>query len=138
MKGIELPINILVIVAVAVIVLLGLVALYFSGVMGPMGVMEQQSAKQEYCSQIMNNPAGCRGELPTRTIVINDFDANKDGNLRGGTDWYVDSEGAWETLPIEACTSEDEETGDNLASLLACYFGARSERSALQICGCTI
>jgi hypothetical protein len=31
MKGIELPINILVIVAIAVIVLLGLVALYFIG-----------------------------------------------------------------------------------------------------------
>ncbi|MFH0929454.1 MAG: hypothetical protein V1818_03805 [Candidatus Aenigmatarchaeota archaeon] len=140
MKGIELPINILVIVAVAVIVLLGLVALYFSGFMGPAGVMNAQATKQKYCASIMNNPMGCQGGVYTSSIQINDFDADKDGVLGtsdGGTSWH-ETDAVWDSqLPVDVCTADDN-VQDNLASLLACYFGATSERNALQICGCTI
>ena len=54
MKGVELPINILVIVAIAVIVLLGLVALYFVGI-GPFSVnTAQDAAKNDGCRDFLN------------------------------------------------------------------------------------
>ncbi len=50
MKGIELPINVLVIVAVAVLVLLGLVALYMM-VVGPGSVtIQKQNAWNQMCT----------------------------------------------------------------------------------------
>lgn len=64
MKGIELPINILVIVAIAVIILLGLVALYFVGI-NPFSVTAGRDAvKNSACTTYVrqqdcgNNPAG--------------------------------------------------------------------------------
>ena len=51
MKGVELPINILVVVAIAVIVLLGLVALYFIG-FNPFSVTTAMEAvKNSGCRQ---------------------------------------------------------------------------------------
>jgi hypothetical protein len=127
-KGIELPINILVVVAVAVIVLLGLVALYFSGFMGPAGVMNQESAKQKYCALVMRSPDGCAGGVALSSITVSDFDADRDGSLDAGTTWD------WATSTCGAGASEE----DNLAALLACYFGVTSERDGLLSCGCAI
>ena len=65
MKGVELPINILVVVAIAVIVLLGLVALYFIG-FNPFSVAAgTESIKNAGCRTYMNqndttgNPSPC-------------------------------------------------------------------------------
>ena len=69
MKGIELPINILVVVAVAVIVLLGIVALYFAGFIGPATTINQGAAKNSGCNYVMNNPNGCQTVTPS-TIVF--------------------------------------------------------------------
>ena len=129
MKGIELPINILVVVAVAVIVLLGLVALYFSGFVGPAGVMNQESAKQKYCAIIMRSPDGCTGGTDLNSIIISDFDADRDGELDVGSTWD------WDT---SSCGGDVTDNEDNLASLLACYFGVTSERNGLASCGCAI
>ena len=131
MKGVELPINILVIVAVAVIVLLGLVALYFSGVIGPMNVMNQESAKQKYCSAILTNPEGCRGNIELSDIVINDFDADQDGEIDGG-----DQAVTWGSVDCGSSSTTAEE--DNLATLLACHYYAGSEGEALRLCGCAV
>jgi hypothetical protein len=128
-KGIELPINILVVVAVAVIVLLGLVALYFSGFMGPAGVMNQESAKQKYCALVMRSPNGCQGGVALESIAVSDFDADRDGTL--GTD---ETGSGW-TWGTSSCGGAD---GDNLAALLACYFGVTTERDGLLSCGCAI
>ena len=53
MKGIELPVNVLVIIAIAVLVLLGLVALYVASLqgIGPLAVM---TAKGSACSELIN------------------------------------------------------------------------------------
>jgi len=58
-KGVELPINILVVVAIAVIVLLGLVALYFIG-FNPFSVSAGLEAiKNDGCRQLMNQNPPC-------------------------------------------------------------------------------
>ncbi|MFH1474100.1 MAG: hypothetical protein ABIE55_04410 [Candidatus Aenigmatarchaeota archaeon] len=136
MKGIELPINILVVVAVAVIVLLGLVALYFSGFMGPAGLMNQEAAKQKYCALIMRSPEGCSGGVALDSIDVLDFDADRDRTLGAedtGSDW------TWGTSTCGAPTGGGPSAdGDNLAALLACYFGVTEERNGLVSCGCAI
>jgi hypothetical protein len=81
-KGIELPINILVVVAVAVIVLLGLVALYFTG-WSPFGVsVSYESVKNEACAELvrMNCPSD------PSTVTIDDFDADQSGAVGDGDD----------------------------------------------------
>ena len=51
MKGIELPINILVIVAVAIIVLLGVIALFYSSWFSSTGPVTSQAALTSACNQ---------------------------------------------------------------------------------------
>ena len=59
MKGVELPINILVVVAIAVIVLLGLVALYFIG-FNPFSVTTAvESAKNNACRDYLHQNPVC-------------------------------------------------------------------------------
>ena len=59
MKGIELPINILVVVAIAVIVLLGLVALYFIGFNPFSGSVGIESVKNQGCRLLLNQNPPC-------------------------------------------------------------------------------
>ena len=77
MKGVELPINILVIVAIAVIVLLGLVALYFTG-FGPFSATAGQEAIKNQACVDLNPRAGCTDD--PSTISVN-FDVDDDGNI---------------------------------------------------------
>lgn len=55
MKGIELPINILVIVAVAIIVLLGIVALFFSTWTTGTSTIDLNSVKNRACGAVNGN-----------------------------------------------------------------------------------
>ena len=63
MKGIELPINILVIVAVAIIVLLGVVALFYSSWFTGTGPVTSQSAVSKACS--IATRMGCAADPAT-------------------------------------------------------------------------
>ena len=85
MKGVELPINILVVIAVAVIVLLGVIALYFGGFVKPAELINQEAAKSKYCALVMRDPAGCT-TVDTSAIGITDFDANGDGTCCDASD----------------------------------------------------
>ncbi|MBU5557873.1 MAG: hypothetical protein KQA33_02240, partial [Candidatus Aenigmarchaeota archaeon] len=51
-KGIELPVNILVVIAIAVIVLLAMVALFMGG-FKPAGAMSAEAAWTEGCRQVI-------------------------------------------------------------------------------------
>jgi len=74
-KGVELPINILVVVAIAVIVLLGLVALYFMG-FGPFSkAAGVEAVKSQGCNDL-NPRAGCVTD--PNTILVN-YDVDGDG-----------------------------------------------------------
>ncbi|MEM5804484.1 MAG: hypothetical protein QXU82_01405 [Candidatus Aenigmatarchaeota archaeon] len=53
-KGIELPVNVLVIIAVAVLVMLGLIAIYFAN---PGNVLAENSARNAACSELQSR--GC-------------------------------------------------------------------------------
>lgn len=55
MKGIELPVNILVIIAIAVIVLLGLIGLYMAGMLGPGISIQQRQAWNTGCGAIVTD-----------------------------------------------------------------------------------
>jgi len=71
MKGIELPINVLVIVAIAVIVLLGLVVLYFIGFNPFSGSISLTSLKNAGCSNFsLNFDCGRRGAMTTALITL--------------------------------------------------------------------
>ena len=70
MKGIELPINILVIVAVAIIVLLGVIALFYSSWFTGTGPVSSQSAITEACSQASRQT--CTGATPL-TYTVNSY-----------------------------------------------------------------
>lgn len=67
MKGIELPINILVIVAVAIIVLLGVIALFYSSWFSSTGPVTSQSAISAACSQASRQ--GCTVAVPSTLTV---------------------------------------------------------------------
>lgn len=120
MKGIELPINVLIIVAVALVVLLGLIAIYFSG-FGPFtGAMTLESAKNEACRELVQER---RCNTNTNNIAIDGFDADGDGTEDSGTTWN------WAAPSCSIYT-------DNLASLCYCVYKFTQETQCKQMCGC--
>ena len=121
MKGIELPINILVVVAVAVIVLLGVIALYFGGFLGPAGTMTQESAKESACTYVMNKVGGCM-TANTSAIIF--------GAAGGPPAYDADGDGTIE--------STDTAGADTLQALCDTYFGAAgSQATCRRVCGCS-
>jgi hypothetical protein len=72
MKGVELPVNVLIIVVLALIVLLAIIALFF-GVWNPTQITAE-AAKNSACYTLLST--GC--EDPER-IATDNFDANNDG-----------------------------------------------------------
>jgi hypothetical protein len=67
MKGIELPINILVIVAVAIIVLLGIIALFYSSWFTGTGPVTSQTAVSQACN--IATRTGCEATPLTITMT---------------------------------------------------------------------
>jgi len=121
MKGVELPINILVVVAIAVIVLLALVALYFIGFSPFSTSISIEGVKNAACSELVRR--GC-ADL-TNTIGVN-FDADGDGDT-GATGTWV-----WRTSVCNVAVG----AGDNLASLCNCSYSRTSEADCKRLCGC--
>jgi len=80
MKGIELPINILVIIAMAVMVLLGLVAIYMGGFGPGAGEMQKNAAKNQACQELISK-GYCGDAVKTSNVPVSGFDANKDGTM---------------------------------------------------------
>ena len=120
MKGVELPINILVIVAIAVIVLLGLIALYFVG-WGPFaGVAGLEGVKNEACRELVQ---GQNCGVETLTITISNFDADGDGSN--------------DPTQVFTWTAPDNSTdGDNLAALCYYRYARTSDAACKTLCNC--
>jgi hypothetical protein len=74
MKGISLPINVIVIIVLAMIVLLAVIALFF-GVWKP-EQLTVEAAKNNACNMLVST--GCDS---ASSIVVRDFDANQDGEV---------------------------------------------------------
>jgi cytochrome c-type biogenesis protein CcmE len=80
-KGIELPVNVMVIIAIAVIVLLGLVALFTFGIRS--GVpLQVQLEKGTACTSLVNR--GCVETAPSDVDVS--IDVTDDGKVVKGED----------------------------------------------------
>ncbi|PVX24649.1 MAG: hypothetical protein CW691_06965 [Candidatus Bathyarchaeum sp.] len=120
MKGISLPINVLVIVVIAVIVLLGVVSVYFTS-WSPFGEsMNAESAKTAGCRRIINN---C-------DLIGDDFDDYAkslvfDG-LTGLPSFDVNGN---DEIGDEATESDD---GDTMFNLCRTFFGTDCRK----LCGC--
>ena len=86
MKGIELPINALIIVALALLVLLGIVALWMSGWGGGSQGITIEAAKAAGCGALMRSAGGCTTVDPS--IIL--FDGSTAGvplfDVPGGAD----------------------------------------------------
>jgi len=116
MKGIELPINALIIIVVAVLVLLGIVSLWMSGWGGGSQGITIEAAKAAGCGALMRNSTGCTGVdtdyiyYDGSVLTVPRFDANGDGSFTHA---------------------------DNLTELCARYYSTGTDKSSCRrICGC--
>lgn len=117
MKGIELPINILVVVAIAVIVLLGMIALYFTG-WSPFGSsVGVESIKNMACIDYTRNN-NC---APDPSNLGVNYDADADG--------VVENQ---DCDPVAGTTCED-----NLQVFTDTFYGCNGVVNCVRrLCGC--
>ncbi|MCD6477152.1 MAG: hypothetical protein J7K26_03280 [Candidatus Aenigmarchaeota archaeon] len=138
MKGIELPINLLVIISIAVIVLLGLIAMYTLGI-GPFTAsVGLESVKNAACAALQRD--NCVS--PTDEIIVN-FDANKDGEVNPGIgadfdpNSNVKTDFVWNAADESATTRATKTNkNDNLAALCKYYYNKESDAACKALCGC--
>lgn len=124
MKGLELPINILIIIALGIIVLLGVVAMFYPAFFSGSQVVNIDSVKSRAC-QILSSKF-CNEY--THRVTIDNFDANRD-TIVG--DNLPNSVG----FPYANCTPSIT-NHDNLASLCRCYYQINNETNCKALCGC--
>jgi hypothetical protein len=132
MKGAELPINTIIIIVLAMIVLLAVAALYFTG-FGPFSTAVGLEGEKNSACRVLVQEKRCEfatNEIKFDGTMVQKFDANKDNSLSGDTTF-----GAWGAATNcgggAAGTSKD-----NLASLCQCFFGVTSEGQCRTMCGC--
>jgi hypothetical protein len=126
MKGAELPVNTIIIIVLAILVLVAIITIY-SGTYSPArGSMNLDAVKNNACQDLINR--GCY--VSSGAIPVINFDANMNGNnIVGGTENYA---------PSDALVC-DGNGGDNLARLCACYYGVSTERQCREsICHCAV
>jgi hypothetical protein len=131
-KGVELPINVIVIVVICLVVLLAIIALFF-GVWTPGKTsITLEAAKSNACQMLVS--MSCNSY--SQDISIRDFDANKNGNLSdaGNPSIIADTNGNWNYN--DNCGS-GVKSGDNLASLCICYYNRQNDNDCKNLCGCT-
>ena len=73
LKGVELHVNVLVIISIAVLVMLGLIALYVTGIIGA-APLQVQLAKNAACSELINR--GCQVTDPATVLIKNDINGD--------------------------------------------------------------
>ena len=115
MKGIELPINTLIILALAVIVLI-VVLFFFLGVWRPgISTVSVEAAKNNACQTLVS--LGC---VDPTIVTINNFDANNNGRNDATSGWDFDGNAG----------------GDNLGALCDNYYFKNDINSCKELCGC--
>jgi len=84
-------------------------------------------AKNNACSILMRDPRGCNN-VSTDSILVKDFDANKNGILNdaGGIAWNQNTD-----------CGPSATSGDNLATLCLCFYEAKTDSDCKTgVCGC--
>jgi len=137
MKGVELPINILVIVAIAVIVLLGMVLLYYTGFSPFSSVAGVEGTKNDACRVLAQerNCVGATSSILFDGNMLRQFDANKNNAMAAVNvfDFTASDADRCGTAAKVASSS------DNLAALCSCYYGikgATGENKCKALCSC--
>ena len=134
MKGLSLPINALIIIAVAVIVMLSLIAMFYPSFFSGSMVVSVESVKSDACKSLK---VGNSCNLATNLIITPSFDADKDGRTvqsgteNGGTTWN-----GWGTGCYCNASAVSNQCGDTLASMCYCYYQIRDEVNCTKLCGC--
>jgi len=135
MKGftIGLPINILVVVVIAVIILLGIMALQLGG-WGPFaGAVSLEGVKNTACRKLVQ---GTNCVDSTNTITISNFDADDDGGNDGGDTWDWTAPVCRDPGADGVPGTADDPSNDNLASLCYCNYGRTSDVGCKALCNC--
>lgn len=82
LKGLELPVNTMIVVVVCLIVLLAIVALFFGTWNPGKGTLSLEAAKNNGCQILI--AMNCNAD--SSSISVRDFDADRDGSLDGTGD----------------------------------------------------
>jgi hypothetical protein len=125
MKGMELPINTLIILVIAVIVLIAVISVFYPTWHIGIGASSAETAKSAACQKLIDS--NCIRD--TNNIVIDDFDADKDEKIDPGTNW------AW-TAECKPESGSTNSWGDNLAALCKCYYQVADEAACQKLCNC--
>jgi len=124
MKGVELPISTLIVIVIALVIFLAILMLFY-GSWGPGStVVNLEAAKDSACHMLLS--LGCTPS--TNYIVVNNFDADRDGEIDPGSGWV-----GWDS------PHPDPADNDNLASLCWYHFSIRSstgETDCKDLCNC--
>jgi hypothetical protein len=125
MKGLDLPINILIIIAIAIIVLIAVVGMFYGPFSSGTGTVSLDIVKSTACKTELNLNCNTHPAY----IVIRDFDADKDGRLDP------------DVLGGPICGG-DGAICDNFHALCVHYYGyvnswADGEKCRRELCGCT-
>ena len=122
MKGVELPINTMIIIVLCLIVLLAIVVLFFGTWNPGQGTLSQEAAKNNACQLMIATRCTSNPE----NVIVRDFDADRDGKsntVGAGTG---------------ACGSPGQ--GDTLYMLCKCWYGipvdANFNKNCKAVCMC--
>jgi hypothetical protein len=77
MKGIELPINVLIIIVVAIIVLLAIISMFFTPFTTGSGSVSLETAKEQACRSLVV-AYNCGTSTDLDKIIVDNYDANDD------------------------------------------------------------
>ncbi len=116
MKGIELPVSTIVVIVLILIVLIAVIGLFYGTWPSGAQLANLEAVKNNAC-QMLVSIGGCDpvDNEKTKTVLINNFDADKDGVSDPGSGANMN--------PIPpGCTDADATTGDNLFMLCKCYY----------------
>ena len=127
MKGLELPINTLIIIVLAVLVLIAIIVLFSTGISMPKESVSLQTALNNACMELLNS--NCN--KPLQNVGTPYFDSDRDG--------VVGDVGVWMVICYQ--TPAPGAAGDNLYQLCTCWFQLnRSDpnfrNDCKKLCGC--
>jgi len=139
MKGVELPISTIVIIALVLIALLGIVALWISGFGGGATGISIEAAKSTACAEVMRYHEGCTAKK-TKDVQISNFDADQDGVVGiadAGTVWcWLATDPGCAAVSTCRNTVVGATERDNLAALCKCFYNAQTDSDCRRVCGC--
>lgn len=118
MKGIELPINILIIIVIAVIVLIALVAMFYPAFSSGSSTVNLEQAKSQACRSLVEGQkcivpsGGLVAEITQlKKIMVDNYDVDNDGDINDPAD-------------------------DQLMALCALKYQINTPSDCRKLCGC--